>query len=106
MVQREVIKILKEYLHILEESGIYIQKAFLYGSYARNDANEQSDIDVMLISEIFDKNDDKQIGKIWRLTTKINTRIEPYTVGINRFLKDDVSPLLEIVRREGIEIKT
>ena len=50
------------------------------------------------------KNDDKLIGKTWRLTTKVDSRIEPFIVGTKRFLIDDYSPLLEIVRQEGIEI--
>jgi hypothetical protein len=38
------------------------------------------------------------------LTGQIDTRIEPYTVGLKKFLSDDVSPLLQIVKHEGIEI--
>jgi len=38
------------------------------------------------------------------LTTKVDSRIEPFIVGAKRFLIDDYSPLLEIVRQEGIEI--
>ena len=61
-------------------------------------------IDVMLISEIFDLNDDKIRAKAWVVTEKINVRIEPYMVGLQRFISDDVSPLLQIVKHEGIEI--
>jgi hypothetical protein len=43
----------------------------------------------MLISPLFDENTDK---------------IEPIAIGEKRFLTDDMSPLIEIVRQEGIEI--
>ncbi len=51
MAQTEIIKLLQAYIKMLNEAGLKISKAFLYGSYARNDSNEDSDIDVMLVSE-------------------------------------------------------
>ena len=86
-------------------SGLEVQKAFLYGSYARGEATEDSDIDIMLISSIFDKNDMDARIKAWSLTRQVDIRIEPYTVGLQKFLTDEVSPLLQIVKQEGIEIK-
>jgi len=105
MSQKEAIKKIKEYLLILKQAGIPIQKSFLYGSYARNDANEDSDIDVMLVSDIFDTTDDYIIAKPWRYTDQVDYRIEPYSISMKRLLNDDVTPLIEIVRREGLEIK-
>ena len=105
MSKKQVIEILKKYIHILYNEGIPIEKAFLYGSYAKNEASSESDIDVMLVSKIFEKNDDKLIGKTWRLTTEVDSRIEPFIVGTTRFKTDEYSPLLEIVRQEGIEIQ-
>ena len=32
-----------------------VEKAYLYGSYARGEENEESDIDILLVSELFDK---------------------------------------------------
>jgi len=104
MSQRQIIKILKKYIHVLYKEGIPVERAFLYGSYAKNEATPESDIDVMLISKIFENNNDKIIGKTWCLTTEVDARIEPYMVGTNKFKTDEYSPILEIVRREGIEI--
>ena len=104
MSQTDVINILKEYLSLLKKSGIPIEKAYLYGSYARNQAYNESDIDVMLVSDFFDSNDVYILSKPWNYTVEIDYRIEPVSVSTKRFISDDVSPLLEIVRREGIEI--
>lgn len=104
MSQEQIIELLKKNIHILYKEGIPIEKAFLYGSYAKNVASSESDIDVMLVSTIFEKHDDKIIGKTWRLTTEVDARIEPYMVGTKKFQTDEYSPLLEIVRQEGIEI--
>ncbi|HJX70424.1 MAG TPA: nucleotidyltransferase domain-containing protein [Bacteroidales bacterium] len=105
MVKKEVIKKINIYLKILTQSGVSIEKAFLFGSYARNEQNDESDIDLMLVSEKFDNPDDLLIGRIWNLTRKADSRIEPYPVGLEKFNKDMISPLLQIVRKEGIQIK-
>jgi predicted nucleotidyltransferase len=105
MAKDEVIGKVKEYIRILNESGLNIEKAFLYGSAARNEATADSDIDVLLVSRDFENRaDDRAFGLIWRLTKKVDTRIEPYAIGLSRFNKDDVSPLLQIVKKEGIPI--
>ncbi len=63
MSQREAIEIIRTYIRILVQAGIPIEKVYLSGSFARNDANEESDIDVMLISESFDDADDYCLSK-------------------------------------------
>ena len=51
MAQREVVKLLQQYIVLLNTSGIIVNKAFLYGSYSLNNANKNSDIDIMIVSE-------------------------------------------------------
>jgi len=104
MAQSEVIELLKQYCILLNISGIPVEKAFLYGSYARGDAKPESDIDIMLVSQKFDAEDAENNIKAWSYTRKIDARIEPYTVGLQQYLHDEVSPLLQIVKQEGIEI--
>ena len=104
MAQSEVIKLLKQYCLLLNTSGITVVKAFLYGSYSRGDATPDSDIDIMLVSKMFDSNDADANIKAWSFTRKIDTRIEPYTVGLKQYLTDEISPLIQIVKQEGIEI--
>lgn len=105
MYQKDVINIAIRYLNTLKEAGINIDRAFLYGSYARQQATESSDIDLLLVSKDFDTNDVFILSKPWLYTTQIDHRIEPIAVGLKKFLTDDVSPILEIVRQEGIEIQ-
>lgn len=104
MAQREIIKKIQTYIDMLSGEGIEINKAFLFGSWARDDQTKESDIDIMLVSKRFDQPDDQLIGLVWRLTRKVDSRIEPYTVGLNQFNTDTISPLLQIVKKEGIEI--
>jgi predicted nucleotidyltransferase len=104
MSQREALDTVRKYISALSESGISINKAFMYGSYATNKANDDSDIDVLIISEMFDGESIKEKARAWGVTRQVDTRIEPYTVGMKKFLSDELSPLLQIIRKEGIEI--
>jgi len=104
MVNPKVIDIVKRYLKILLEEGITISRAYIYGSQVRGTATEESDIDLMLISPLFDGNTDKFAPILWLSTRKASYKIEPIAVGEKRFQTDEYSPLIAIVRQEGIEI--
>lgn len=104
MTDIQIINIVKKYLDVLLQNGIEIKKAILFGSHAKNEAKEDSDIDLILVSPLFDEDNDEYTGRIWRYTSVSDYRIEPIAIGEKRFNEDNISPLLEIVRREGIEI--
>ena len=94
MATREVIKLLKKYIALLNTEGISVNRAFLFGSYSNDTASETSDIDVMIVPNNYDEADDATAGKIWSLTRKINTKIEPFVVGTKKF-KDNSLPLVQ-----------
>lgn len=104
MARGEVIELLKKYILLLNNEGISVTKAFLFGSYTKDTASDSSDIDVMIVSDKYDENDDLTVGKAWQLTKKINTRIEPFFIGLKKFRNDNSSPLISRVKSEGIEI--
>ena len=105
MSQSEVINIIRKYIDLLRVNGVEINKAILYGSYARDEANPDSDIDVMLISKMFDTNDDYILSKPWLYSTDIDHRIEPYSVGLKKYESGEFSPILDVIEKEGIEIE-
>lgn len=104
MVNPKIIELVKKYLTQLKIEGVPFSRAFIYGSQARGTAGLESDIDLMIISPSFDEDVDPYISRIWFATRAGDYRIEPVAVGEKRFQEDDVSPLLEVVRQEGIEI--
>jgi predicted nucleotidyltransferase len=61
----------------------------------------ESDIDIMIVTE---NEDDYLTVKIWSLTKKVNSKIEPYLVGKSRFNNNEDSPLIDLVKRTGLEI--
>lgn len=106
MVNPKVIEIVKRYLKALrDEEGLAINKAYIYGSQARGTATDESDIDIVLISPLFDvKNTDKYAPALWLTASRVNYRIEPIAIGEKRFETDEYSPLIAIVRQEGVEV--
>ncbi|MEX2591507.1 MAG: nucleotidyltransferase domain-containing protein [Anditalea sp.] len=104
MVKRETIRILKKYIELLRNEGIFVHKAFLYGSYLDGNESEDSDIDLLIVADNDVEENDPLSGRIWNLTKKINSKIEPYLIGINRFSAPSSSPLIEEIKKRGLEI--
>ncbi|MCJ7484136.1 MAG: nucleotidyltransferase domain-containing protein [Thermodesulfovibrionales bacterium] len=72
-----IIEAVKKYIRELERNNIPIQEAIVFGSYAKGDPKEESDIDIALVSTAFtgDRFEDRR--KIVPLRRKIDNRIEP-----------------------------
>ena len=51
MAEEEIITKIKKYLRDLAEAGISINRAFLYGSYANGSMTDNSDIDLLIVSD-------------------------------------------------------
>lgn len=57
MAKSKVIKVVDFFAKRLKESGIHLKKVVLFGSHARGKADEESDIDIVIISEDFRRKD-------------------------------------------------
>jgi uncharacterized protein len=71
------IDLVKKYIQELRNNNIPIQEAIIFGSYAKGNPKEESDIDIALISTVFtgDRFEDRR--KLIPLRRKIDNRIEP-----------------------------
>lgn len=105
MVDQQIISSIKVYVNLLNREGFDISRVFLFGSFARGEANDTSDIDLMLLSESLNDDDVQKKGRAWVLTRQVDSRIEPLLVSKKRFQSDEGSPILEIVRKEGLELR-
>lgn len=52
-IDKEVYKVIDEYKQRLEEMRINVKKIILYGSHATRKAREDSDIDLVIVSDDF-----------------------------------------------------
>ncbi|MFO8072847.1 MAG: nucleotidyltransferase domain-containing protein [Polyangia bacterium] len=105
MVEADVRKKIETYVAQLDTLGVPVSRIVLFGSWARGEAHEWSDIDVVVISPVFDEESPrKEIALLWEALVATGGYIEPIPCGERRWIEDDGSPIIEIARREGIEI--
>jgi hypothetical protein len=105
MPEESIVAILRKYLAELPGYGIHPVRLILYGSFAKGNPHEWSDIDVVVVAPEFDESRDMiWVEKLWCATAKADNRIEPVACGVREWESDDSRPILEIARRDGIEI--
>ena len=105
MVDGAVVEIVKRYLRALQKDGIHARSGILFGSFARGEATEWSDIDLVVIAPEFDgARTLPQVERLWVLTGEADNRIEPIPCGEREWETEEGRPILEIARREGMEI--
>lgn len=103
MVNPEIVKIVQNYLKIVNENGIPVRFGVLYGSYAKGVARKDSDIDLLVVSPYYDQLSNrthKKWGRLWSMITQADLRIEPIPVGEKQYEEND-SVLIHIAREEG-----
>lgn len=90
---------------MLSGEGIHANRGILFGSFARGEANEWSDIDLIVIAPEFDGTKDRQlIRRLWILRGQADVRIEPIPCGEHEWETEGGRPILDVARREGMEI--
>jgi uncharacterized protein len=92
---------LRRYLNVVGQH-LPIKEAFLFGSYARGEATEDSDIDVAIISPAFTGSWIEDSHRLGVLTWGIDTRIEPVGYRPEDFNDDHLLP--NEILRTGIKI--
>jgi predicted nucleotidyltransferase len=105
MVESEILNAVQSYLHVVRQADIRVSRAVLFGSHVRGEAHPDSDIDILVIAPEFDEPyNKKRVDLLWELRVESDSRIEPIPVGERQWQEDDISPIIEIARREGQEI--
>ena len=102
--------ILDEFVNGVNEIlGNRMKKIILYGSYARGDYNESSDIDIMVLTDLNEVEIEKYKIKIvdysWEIEWKRNFKIalSPLVTNIEKYNKRiDVVPFYRNVHKEGV----
>ena len=105
MADKAIIDIVQRYLAALPDYGIHAKRAVLFGSFARDEAHEWSDIDLLVIAPEFDEAHSLALTKrLWRATEAADDRIEPIPCGEQEWGEETGRPILEIARSEGVEV--
>ncbi|HLE92926.1 MAG TPA: nucleotidyltransferase domain-containing protein [Anaerolineales bacterium] len=102
MVAQDIVGIVQNYLRVVAKKGVPVRYGVLFGSYAKGKEHKWSDIDLLVVSPLYDKKRTyKQASKLWRIAAHTDSRIEPIPVGEKQYKEDDSSLIIEVARREG-----
>ena len=97
-----IISIARKYAELVKGSNLPIQidKAYLFGSFAKGTPNKDSDIDIAFVVSNWEGGYFDTIVPIWGLCQKVDLRIEPHIIDPN----EDYAYFLREVQRTGIEL--
>ncbi|MCF6149112.1 MAG: nucleotidyltransferase domain-containing protein [Candidatus Kuenenia sp.] len=101
-VPDEILKKLKKFLSMISASGIQLERAILFGSYAKGTANNWSDIDVALVSKDFTGIGFYDRQRVNPFIIKTDSRIEPHPFRPEDFTGEH--PFVNQILKDAIEI--
>lgn len=99
----KIAKIVSNYVSEVVKSGIPVNSAYLFGSYAKNTANKFSDIDICVISSEFGDDYFEDSLKLKNIANKVDYRIEPVPFAVND-MSDKYSTLASEIKKYGIPL--
>jgi predicted nucleotidyltransferase len=105
MVDESVEAAVRNYLNRLKDAGFDDCFAVVYGSQVTDKKNLWSDIDILVVSSLFDHGIKRSdVNLLWRLAASTDSRIEPVPAGKKQYETDNSNVIIEIARRNGIII--
>ena len=94
--------IIDNYISLLRKNNISIKNAYLFGSYAKGNSSEWSDIDIALISDSFEGIRIKDKDKIRKLTLSVSSSLEIIPFNTKDFSIEN--PLAKKIIETGIKL--
>lgn len=99
-----ITRIVKRYIRNIQTRGVRIEKAIIFGSWAKGIATDESDIDVCLVSRDFGRNEIKEQQFLLYQTHEVDDRIEPVPMSITDF-DTNATPLIDEIKKYGQVVK-
>lgn len=105
-MDKAISRIIKDYKGILEGMGIRVKKIILYGSYALGSSRDYSDIDLVVISDDFEKMDLwERLTLLGRAGAMLKKSVEALGYTEEEFASEDGGTFIgDEVKAKGIEI--
>lgn len=97
-----VMEIVQKYVKIICEN-YKVYEIILFGSYAKGTENENSDIDIAIITDDFENDVFDEVLNLMRMRRKIDKRIEPHLIRIEEYKKAE-TPFIKEVINTGIKV--
>ncbi|MCK5164142.1 MAG: nucleotidyltransferase domain-containing protein [Desulfobacula sp.] len=94
-------QIARKYIEFIKKKDPNVKKAYIFGSYIKGTAKEDSDIDLAIIFKNLTDTFDMQV-QLMKLRRKFDTRIEPHAFRESDFHISN--PLANEILKTGLEI--
>ncbi len=101
MDKKAAIEIIKKYLLFLKSKKYQIKNVYLFGSYAQDRFNEDSDIDLAIIMKDLENDYEMQV-ELMILSSSFDSRIEPHPIDETDF--NSTYPFAYEIMKTGIKI--
>jgi len=101
-IDARVLTKVRLYLEKLRKSGITISKAYIFGSYAKGQADRWSDIDIAIVSPQIGEDRFEERVKLTRMAISVDDRLEPLPFNPKTFNDDD--PFVKKIKNEGLAV--
>lgn len=102
-VNAQTIGLVESFLNKINEQGINVISAYLFGSYARGAENKWSDIDVAIVSSDISEDNFEETVRLTKIACRIDNRIDPVPFRPEDFV--DENPLVWEIKKDGIPIQ-
>jgi uncharacterized protein len=102
-IPAKIRKTISKYIRALKENDVNVDQAVLFGSYARGNYSEWSDIDLAVVSKAFEGSWIKDRKKIRAITLSISSDIQVLPYRPEDFVPDD--PFIREIIETGIRLQ-
>ena len=92
-----------KFLRLLKKQGIEASEVILFGSYAKGNANPDSDLDIVIVSSQLGEDAAEEMMFLRKLALKVDSHIEPVPFS-PQDLEDPYSTLAREIKRYGIPL--
>jgi predicted nucleotidyltransferase len=102
-MDKAIDRTITDYIKLIQQKYSDFESVYVFGSYARGNPNQDSDIDLAIIFKDLDdsKRFDVQV-QLMLLASQIDTRIEPHPISHKDFHSDN--PFVVEIKKTGFEI--
>lgn len=103
-IPTRIINIIEEFIELLKEENITIEKVILFGSYAKGTQKTDSDIDLAIISPDFKEEDCiKNMTLLLCKANKLKVDIQTIPFSIEEY--NEPKGIMEEILNTGVELK-
>ena len=103
-IPSEIIELIQDFIDLVKEDNIQIEKVILFGSYAKGDFSKDSDIDLAIISPDFKENQlIENMARLLLKAAKIKADIQTIPFSVDEY--NNPIGIMEEIIKTGIELK-